>query len=77
MEMVSTDDFLVLGVDVSKANLDIAWGADGSIETIENSDRQITQRLIRKIKSLSQNRFGSGFCAKPQAAAACGLAVLG
>jgi len=42
---------LVLGVDVSKAKLDIAWGSDGSLDTIENSDRQIAQYLIRKIKN--------------------------
>jgi len=50
MEMASTDDFLVLGVDVSKAKLDIVWGSDGLPETIENTDREITRNLISKIK---------------------------
>jgi len=45
-----TSDFLVLGVDVSKAKLDLAWRSDGSTETIENTDKEITRNLISKIK---------------------------
>ncbi len=39
----------VVGIDVSKAKLDIAWGARGPLETIEYTELQMTQLLISKI----------------------------
>ena len=50
MEMIQDGYTLVVGVDVSKAKLDIAWGSNGPLETIENTDQQITQLLIKKIE---------------------------
>jgi transposase len=40
----------VIGVDVSKAKLDLAWGSCGTSETIENTDQAIARNLIAKIK---------------------------
>ena len=42
--------FLVIGVDVSKAKLDLAWGAQGPTETIKNTSDQIARLLIKKIE---------------------------
>lgn len=50
MKMAPKDDLLVIGVDVSKAKLDIAWGSHGIPQTIENSSKEITRNLIAKIK---------------------------
>jgi len=50
MEMVQTKELLVVGVDVSKAKLDLAWGSNGRLETIENADQDITRKLIAKIE---------------------------
>ena len=50
MEMTRRGYSLVVGVDVSKAKLDIAWGSNGPLETIENTDKQIAQLLIGKIE---------------------------
>lgn len=49
MEMTQNGYTLVIGVDVSKAKLDVAWGASGTVETIENSEQQIAQ-WIKKIE---------------------------
>jgi transposase len=38
---------LVIGIDVSKAKLDIAWGPDGPLETISNTDANIAQLIDR------------------------------
>ncbi len=51
MEMATTEDLLVIGVDVSKAKLDIVWGSDGSPEAIKNTDKEIARNLIAKIKA--------------------------
>lgn len=50
MEMTQNGYKLVVGVDVSKAKLDIAWGPKGPLETIENTDQQIAKLLIKKIE---------------------------
>lgn len=50
MKMAPKDDLLVIGVDVSKAKLDIVWGSNGLPETIENTDQAIARNLIPKIK---------------------------
>ena len=50
MEMTQDGYSLVVGVDVSKAKLDIAWGSTGPLETIENTNEQIARLLIKKIK---------------------------
>jgi len=50
MEMAQKEDWFVLGVDVSKAKLDLVWGPDGSLETIANREQAIAQNLIAKIK---------------------------
>ncbi len=50
MEMTQNGYSLVVGVDISKAKLDIAWGSNGPLETIDNTDKQITQLLISKIE---------------------------
>lgn len=50
MEMTQDGYSLVVGVDVSKAKLDIAWGSNGPLETIANTDKQIAQLLINKIE---------------------------
>ena len=50
MEMTQDGYLLVVGVDVSKAKLDIAWGRNGPVETIANSGEQIVQLLISKIE---------------------------
>lgn len=44
-------DWFVLGVDVSQVKLDIAWGSNGPLETIENTAKAITRDLIAKIKN--------------------------
>jgi len=41
MKMATTEDLLVIGVDVSKAKLDIVWGSDGSPETIGSSPESV------------------------------------
>ncbi len=46
MKMTQNGYSLMIGVDVSKAKLDLAWGANGRLQTIENSDRQIAELLI-------------------------------
>jgi len=51
MKMATTKDLLVIGVDVSKAKLDVSWESDGTPETIENSDKKITRNLIAKIEN--------------------------
>jgi transposase len=50
MGMTQSSYALVVGVDVSKAKLDIAWGSNGPLETIGNTAKQITQALIAKIE---------------------------
>jgi len=50
MEMAQTKELLVIGVDVSKAKLDLAWGSNGRLETIENADQDITRKLIAQVK---------------------------
>ena len=50
MEMTQNGYSVVVGIDVSKAKLDIAWGSNGPLETIENSDKQIAQRFVNKIE---------------------------
>ena len=51
MKVAHKDDLLVIGVDVSKAKLDLAWGSNGPTETIANTDQAITRDLIAKIKA--------------------------
>jgi len=48
--MTQEGDLLVLGVDVSKAKLDLSWGSEGPLETIENTAQAITGHLIAKIE---------------------------
>jgi len=50
MEMTQKGYTLVVGIDVSKAKLDVAWGPNGPLETIENTDTEIAGLLIKKIK---------------------------
>lgn len=50
MKMTQNGYSLVIGVDVSKAKLDLAWGAEGPTETIKNTDNQIARLLIKKIE---------------------------
>jgi len=50
MKMTQKDYSLVIGIDVSKAKLDIAWGPNGPLETIENTDQDIARLLIKKIE---------------------------
>ncbi len=50
MEMTQDGYSLVVGIDVSKAKLDIAWGSNGPLETIDNTNKQIAQLLINKIE---------------------------
>jgi len=50
MQMTQKDYSLVIGIDVSKAKLDIAWGPNGPLETIENADTEIARLLIKKIE---------------------------
>jgi transposase len=50
MKMTQKDYSLVIGIDVSKAKLDIAWGPNGPLETIENIDQEIARLLIKKIE---------------------------
>ena len=50
MEMTQNGYSLVIGIDVSKAKLDIAWGPNGPLETIENTNAEIARLLIKKIE---------------------------
>jgi transposase len=50
MGMTQNSYFHVIGIDVSKAKLDVAWTSNGAPETIENRAAIITKRLVRKIK---------------------------
>jgi transposase len=50
MEMTQEGYTLVIGIDVSKAKLDIALGSNGPLEIIENTNQQIIGKLIQKIK---------------------------
>jgi len=50
MEMTRKGYSLVIGIDVSKAKLDIAWGSNGPLETIDNTDKEIAGLLIKKIE---------------------------
>jgi len=43
MEMAQMGYVLVIGVDVSKAKLDVALGSNGSLETIANNQQDIVQ----------------------------------
>jgi len=40
----------VIGVDVSKAKLDLAWGSQGVHEQLENTSLEITKKLVSKIE---------------------------
>lgn len=40
---------LVIGIDVAKAKLDVAWGSKGSVETIANAKVEIARQLLPKI----------------------------
>ena len=42
----------VVGVDVSKATLDVAEGASGSVVTLSNSREDISARVIKRLESL-------------------------
>jgi len=48
--MAQQDDLLVIGVDVSKAKLDLVWGSQETPQTIENTVTDVTRNLIAKIK---------------------------
>ena len=50
MEMIENGYSLIIGVDVSKAKLDLAWGSHGTPETIANADTAIARKLIAKIE---------------------------
>jgi transposase len=50
MEMTQNGYSLVIGIDVSKEKLDLAWGTNGKAETIRYTSSQIAQLLINKIE---------------------------
>lgn len=49
MKMTQDDYWQFIGVDVAKAKLDVAWGTNGTVATINNSGSQIKEQLIQKI----------------------------
>ncbi len=54
MKMTQNDYSCVVGVDVSKAKLDVAWSSEGPSVEIENAKEQITKLLIQKIQDKAQ-----------------------
>jgi transposase len=53
MEMTQTCYLNVIGIDVSKAKLDVAWTSSGALETIKNQAGMIREKLISKIEDPS------------------------
>ena len=50
MKMTPHGYTFVIGVDISKAKLDITWGSNGPLESIDNTEPAIAQQIVSKIK---------------------------